>query len=70
MALRPARTAIPSFLAILALLVSGVAPAAGGGGNGGGGSTDPCPGGLEPDLQPIVPHHLQIQNTGGREYSG
>lgn len=30
--------------------------------------SDPCPGGLEPDLQPIVPHHLQIQNAQGREY--
>jgi len=30
-------------------------------------STDPCPGGLEPDLQPIVPHHLGIQNAQGRE---
>jgi hypothetical protein len=39
-----------------------------GGGGGGGTPTDPCPGGLEPDLQPIVPHHLQIQNTGQREY--
>jgi hypothetical protein len=28
--------------------------------------TDPCPGGLEPNLVPIVPHHLQIQNTGDR----
>ena len=27
---------------------------------------DPCPGGLEPNLVPIVPHHLQIQNTGDR----
>lgn len=27
-----------------------------------------CAAGLLPDLQPIVPHHLQIQNTGGREY--
>lgn len=27
-----------------------------------------CPDGLLPDLQPIVPHHLQIQNTGGREF--
>ena len=39
-----------------------------GGKGGGGGTTDACAGGLEPDLQPIVPHHLQIQNTGGREY--
>jgi hypothetical protein len=31
-------------------------------------ATDPCVGGLEPNLQPIVPHQLQIQNTGGREY--
>lgn len=29
---------------------------------------DPCPGGLEPNLQAIVPHHLQIQNTQQREY--
>ena len=36
--------------------------------NAGGKTTDPCPGGLEPDLQAIVPHHLGIQNTGGREY--
>jgi len=34
----------------------------------GGKSGDPCPGGLLPDLQPVVPHQLQIQNTGGREY--
>jgi hypothetical protein len=27
-----------------------------------------CADGLQPDMQPIVPHHLQIQNTGGREY--
>jgi len=27
-----------------------------------------CPDGLLPDLQTAVPHHLQIQNTGGREY--
>jgi hypothetical protein len=27
-----------------------------------------CADGLLPDMQPIVPHHLQIQNTGGREY--
>ena len=31
-------------------------------------TTDPCPGGLEPDLQAVVPHHLGVQNTGGREY--
>jgi Lysyl oxidase len=31
-------------------------------------SGDPCPGGLEPNLQAIVPHHLQIQNTQQREY--
>jgi len=29
--------------------------------------SDPCPGGLEPNLVPIVPHHLQIQNSGQRE---
>ena len=29
--------------------------------------SDPCPGGLEPNLVPIVPHHLQVQNTQGRE---
>jgi hypothetical protein len=29
---------------------------------------DPCPGGLEPNLQAIVPHHLQIQNTQQREF--
>jgi Lysyl oxidase len=69
MTMRRALTAIPALVAILSLLVSGAAFAAGGGGGGGGGgSTDPCPGGLEPDLQPMVPHHLQIQNTGGREY--
>jgi hypothetical protein len=68
-AIRSIRTVIPGVVAILSLVVSGVALAAGGGGGGGGGgSTDPCPGGLEPDLVPIVPHHLQIQNTGGREY--
>ena len=33
-----------------------------------GGSGGNCDGGLLPDMQPIVPHHLQIQNTGGREY--
>jgi hypothetical protein len=33
-------------------------------GNTGGAGAD----GLLPDMQPIVPHHLQIQNTGGREY--
>ena len=27
-----------------------------------------CADGLLPDLQPIVPHHLGVQNTGGREY--
>jgi hypothetical protein len=32
-----------------------------------GPTADPCPGGLEPNLVPIVPHHLQIQNTGQRE---
>ena len=35
---------------------------------GGGKSNDPCAGGLKPDLQAVVPHHLGIQNTGGREY--
>ncbi|HZM71999.1 MAG TPA: lysyl oxidase family protein [Candidatus Polarisedimenticolia bacterium] len=30
--------------------------------------SDPCPGGLEPNLQATVPHHLGIQNTNGREY--
>jgi hypothetical protein len=35
---------------------------------GGGGSGGNCSNGLLPDMQPIVPHHLQIQNTGGREY--
>jgi hypothetical protein len=64
------RRVIPAMVAVLSLVFAGVALAAGGGGGGGGagGATDPCPGGLEPDLQPIVPHHLQIQNTGGREY--
>lgn len=33
-----------------------------------GGKGGTCDGGLLPDLQPIVPHQLQIQNTGGREY--
>ena len=28
----------------------------------------PLPGGLEPNLQAVVPHHLGVQNTGGREY--
>jgi hypothetical protein len=55
-------------VAAASLLMTGVALAGGGGGGGGGGSTDPCPGGLEPNLRPIVPHHLQIQNTGGREF--
>jgi hypothetical protein len=32
------------------------------------GASGTCEDGLLPDLQPIVPHHLQIQNTGGREY--
>jgi hypothetical protein len=31
-------------------------------------TVDPCVGGLEPNLQAIVPHQLQIQNTSGREY--
>jgi hypothetical protein len=35
---------------------------------GGGGPGGQCDGGLIPDLQPVVPHHLGIQNTGGREY--
>jgi hypothetical protein len=34
----------------------------------GGSKPGSCVGGLLPDLQPVVPHHLQIQNTGGREY--
>jgi hypothetical protein len=71
MAIRSVRKAIPGIVGVLSLVMSGVALAAGGGGGGAagaGGTTDPCPGGLEPDLQPIVPHHLQIQNTGGREY--
>lgn len=29
---------------------------------------DQCAGGLEPNLQAVVPHHLQIQNTQQREY--
>lgn len=29
---------------------------------------DPCPGGLEPNLQAVVPHHLGVQNTQQREY--
>jgi hypothetical protein len=64
------RRTVPGFVAVLSLVVTGAALAAGGagGGAGGGGTTDPCVGGLEPDLQPIVPHHLQVQNTGGREY--
>ena len=69
MAIRRLRRSIPAIVGVLSLVVSGVALAAGGGGGGGGGgSGDPCVGGLEPDLQPIVPHHLQIQNTAGREY--
>jgi hypothetical protein len=35
---------------------------------GGKAPADPCPGGLEPDLQAVVPHHLGVQNTAGREY--
>ena len=31
----------------------------------GGSKPGSCVGGLLPDLQPVVPHHLQIQNTGG-----
>jgi Lysyl oxidase len=61
--------AAPGIVAIASLVATGVALAAGGGGGGGGGGTaDPCPGGLEPNLRPIVPHHLQVQNTGGREF--
>lgn len=61
------RRAIPGLVAVLSLVLTGAAVAAGGGGGGpGGGTTDPCPGGLEPNLVPIVPHHLQIQNTGDR----
>ena len=67
MATRRLRQFIPGMVGILSIVATGAALAAGGGG-GGGGTTDPCVGGLEPDLQPIVPHHLQIQNTGGREY--
>jgi hypothetical protein len=60
---------IPGLVAVLSLVVTGAALAAGGnGGGGGGGSTDPCVGGLEPDLKPIVPHHLQIQPTGDRTF--
>jgi lysyl oxidase len=36
--------------------------------NAGGKTSDPCPGGLLPDLQAVVPHHLGVQNTSGREY--
>lgn len=67
MAIGRVRRTIPGIVAILSLLFTGVALAAPGGG-GGGGSTDPCPGGLEPDLKPIVPHHLQIQPTGDRTF--
>lgn len=46
-------------------LVIGVGSSLAAGRPGGSGN---CDDGLLPDLQPIVPHHLQIQNTGGREY--
>jgi hypothetical protein len=65
------RAAFGSAVLIGAFLL-GVGTAAagpgGGGGGGGGGQGGQCAGGLLPDLQPIVPHHLGIQNTGGREY--
>ena len=62
------RRAIPGLVGVLSLVLTGAALAAGGGGGGGGGggTTDPCPGGLEPNLVPIVPHHLQIQNSTDR----
>jgi hypothetical protein len=59
------RAAFGSVVLIGAFLIGvGTSTAAGPGGGQGG----QCAGGLLPDLQPVVPHHLQIQNTGGREY--
>ena len=56
-----------SAVLVLSLIVGvGASLAAGKGSGGGSGGT--CEDGLLPDMQPIVPHHLQIQNTGGREY--
>jgi hypothetical protein len=51
--------------ALVTILFAGAATAVV---SAGGKTIDPCPGGLEPDLQAIVPHHLGVQNTGGREY--
>lgn len=55
-------------LLVAALATVASAGAASFASGGGGKTTDPCPGGLEPDLQAVVPHHLGIQNTSGREY--
>ena len=44
----------------------GAATVVAGGGKPAG--SDPCAAGLQPDLQAVVPHHLGIQNTAGREY--
>lgn len=54
-----------AILTLAASLAIGVGSSLAAGKPAGGGS---CDDGLLPDLQPIVPHHLQIQNTGGREY--
>ena len=56
------RAAFGAVVIVGAFLIGTGSSAAG----GNGGNT--CSSGLLPDLQPIVPHHLQIQNTGGREY--
>lgn len=62
------RTIVLIAICVAATLVASATAALGAPKGGGGTTTDPCPGGLEPNLVPIVPHHLQIQNTGGREY--
>ena len=56
------------WLLIGGALTAGLLLAGGTAAAGGPRTSDPCPGGLEPNLQPIVPHQLQIQNTAGREY--
>lgn len=58
---RSLRISIGAMLAGSLLLTGSVAAAP-------PGPADPCAGGLEPDMTPMVPHQLQIQNTGGREY--
>jgi hypothetical protein len=50
--------------ALAGSLVFGAAPALGAPPK----PSDPCPGGLLPNLQAVVPSQLQVQNTGGREY--